>query len=172
MRKAFTSIAILMVVSFAYADHVEFDLDDIQGNGPDVIHAEVSDYVLVDVWFFNDIPMMYFGVTVNQLNGALEYQSCEYFTPGWTAVAPVPGPVFTVQATTWCSNPIVGPALVATVTFRAVSDCLIADIQGTDAGYMGNDYVTYYIDAINARVIIGGIATESTSWGGVKGLFR
>lgn len=172
MRKALVSIAILMIASFAYADHMEFDLDGIQGNGPDVITAEVSDYILVDIWFFNDVPMISFGVTVLQLDGSLEYQSCEYFCEGWTAVDPIPGPQFDVQATDWTMTLPLQNHLVATVIFHAAVDCSVDDIQGIDASYLGTDYNTYFIDAIGAQVIIGGSATEETNWGAVKGLFR
>jgi hypothetical protein len=174
MRKALVSIAVLLVASFAFAaNYAEFDLDDIQGNGPDVITAQVSDYILVDVWAFTDVPVLVWGIEVHNVDGSLEFQSYEQFFPtGWTCPNPTP-PVIVVQGQDMTfSNPMYTPVLVATITYHAAVDCSVDDLTGAAGLCLGNDFVEYPFDAIGGQVIIGGSATEETNWGAVKGLFR
>ena len=177
MKKALALVAMLAVASFVSAQTVaELDLDGVYGNGPDYIIAEVSDYILVDVYISAPFGILSFGVDIANYDGSLEYQGCTYSVPsGWTATPPVPGPKITVQATDFTfNNPIVVyPYKVATVEYHAAVDGSIDDLAIVLHGWFNTQMLSGVFDeVIGGTVQIGSAGAEESSWGAVKGLFR
>jgi hypothetical protein len=182
MKKAFAVVAMLAFAAAAHAQFtVELDLNGVQGDGPDLIEAMVSDYVTGDVWVYGPDALFSFGVILCNYDGSLEFQGFVYNTPaGWTNTPPNVGPdgCVTIQATDFnFATPMVLPAMVGTVTFHAAVDMSIDDITFGDCGYFTVAFLSGVMDnsgTLAGTVLIGdqGTSTEESSWGAVKGLFR
>ncbi|MBN1826969.1 MAG: hypothetical protein JW958_11960 [Candidatus Eisenbacteria bacterium] len=181
MKKALVlAAALFATASLAFgAGTCELDLDAVVGNGPDFIIAEVSDYIVVDIYMM--VPGVEYGQSigciVGNFDGSLEYQGCVYHTPpSWAAVPPAVGEEITVQATSWGGTDLLNfntPILVATLTFHAAADCSVDDLVVISGGVF--DMMLGQVDfdvLIGGTVQIGTSATEEASWGAVKGLFR
>ncbi len=159
---------------------VELDLDGVVGNGPDVIAANMSDYISVDVWIIGDpTSVSYVGVTFCNLDGSLEFQGySDAIGSGWTITPPqVTGSCVLVQATDFSfSAPKIAPFLHGTATYHAAVDASIDDltIDARQSGWFTAFGPYLFSDNVGAVVIVSGepAATEESSWGGVKGLFR
>ena len=111
MKKAL-AVALLGAVfaGFAMAQpySIELDLDGIQGNGPDVLAAEVSDYIAVDIWINGaGLPLISSNLTLCNHDGSLEFQGyVDNIKPNyatWVITDPVIiGNCVLLQATDFC----------------------------------------------------------------------
>lgn len=177
MKKALVlAAALLATASFAFGQLCELDLDGVVGNGPDFIVAEVSDYILVDVYMTVGPMTQSVGCNIGNFDGSLEYQGTEYFLPSWGVVAPAPGEVLAIQGTDWSMAALIdmsAPYKVATLTFHAAVDCSVDDLVVIDGGgFDAMNGTVNFTELVGCTVQIGTSATEESSWGAVKGLFR
>ncbi|MFH1276820.1 MAG: hypothetical protein ABIK65_00345 [Candidatus Eisenbacteria bacterium] len=157
---------------------VELDLDGVIGNGPDIESALVSDLVYVDVWVFGPGPLFAVGLTICNLDGALEYEGAAgNLPPGWimTPLLP-PGICFDIGAIDISfTSPVALPWLFFTVTYHAAVDDayghIIVDLE--QSGWMDSGFQSgVFSDFVGAGVRIGATSTDRSSWGSVKSLFR
>ena len=163
----------------ASAYYVEYDLDGTLGNGPDLVSVEVSDLINVDVWVLGGpmINLIGWGIEFCNSDGSLELQGVEYHTPeGWTDYDPVEFGAGCWQINTVTFNiedAMSIPSMVGTLTWHAAVDQSIDDLThdfGVWVGTAGND--GFFDEGIGCTVMIGTTATESATWGAIKGLFR
>jgi hypothetical protein len=165
---------------------VEADLNGIVGDPqPDFLVTTVGEDVLVDFWVLGPDWVKAYGFQACNYDLSLSYVSTLYYpTPGgcW-ASQPVTSPDslgcirLSGQNLTfgWC--PLIPPYRVATVTYQAAVDGSIAEIAlGAVGGVMTYSFYTQSFTnngEVLARIQIGDVtATEPTSWGLVKSLFR
>ncbi len=157
---------------------IELDLDNVLGNGPDVAVAIVSDYITVDVWVVGSAPsnLISANVTLCNLDGSLEFQGYAYAV-AWTNTAPqVNPPCVLLQSTDFAFVGLAIPFLHGTATYHAAVDNSLDDltIDGNQSGWFSYYGGTGLFNTgnVGGSVQIGGSATEESSWGAVKGLFR
>ena len=177
MKKAL-AVAFLCAIfaGFVAAQTIELDLDAVQGNGPDVVPAAVSDYINVDVWIMGNGGLFSANFTLCNLEGDLEFQGYAPANP-WTNTAPVvTPPCALMQATDFSfGSPLALPFLHGTATYHAVVDHSFGNLTidlaqsgfFTTMGASGS-----FSGFVGASVQIGSAATEQTNWGAVKDLFR
>ena len=178
MKKAFVVAAVLAFATAASAQYtVELDLNGVVGDGPDVVEAEVSDYIDVDVWMHGPAMVLSMGADICNYDGSLEFQGYTSNSPsGWTdntVTANYP-PCLTVQMTDFgFMAPVPLPYMMGTLTFHAAVDHSTDDLVVISGGWFSEGFGSGACDVlIGGTVIIGGSATEESSWGAVKGLFR
>jgi hypothetical protein len=186
MKKALVATLMgALFAGFAMAQpyFVELDLDGVLGNGPDVVSAEVSDYIDVNVWITGTGPMLFStNFTICNMDGSLEFQG---FTSvdipgGWTQVDPtdVGNGCWLMQAIDLSGGaPLAVPFLHGVVTYHAAVDHtfddLTIDLDPLASGWFNTAFGSGgFEDFVGAGVQIGTAATEETNWGAVKGLFR
>ncbi len=159
---------------------VEFDLDGVVGNGPDIIAVTVSDYIAVDVWITGDPhPLLFVAITMCNLDGSLEFQGFQYaFGLPWTAYPPdINGPCVLLRTVDFSfTNWKMTPVLFGTAMYHAAVDASLDDlaIDADNSAWFSLYGITgIFTDNVGASVQIGGVtSTEESSWGGVKSLFR
>lgn len=173
-------ITLLAPIVGAASTSIEVDLDGVLGNGPDNISAAISDYIVAELWLVGiEDAVSGAGVTVCNLDGALEFQGATYEVPlSWTLWPPdfsLPGCVKLV-AVDYGAAPInVFPALFSTITYHAAQDNAIAeisiDLQNSDFATIG--FEVFDFDGYSGGTInIGTTPTGDSHWGEIKNLFR
>ena len=177
MKKALVLVATMVFATMAYGQTGECDLDGVFGNGPDVVSAEVSDYIAVNLMIQHPTMLFSWGITFSNPDGSLEFQGCEYFVPAvWTAVPCQPGDPVTAQATDFTFTApldVSVPTTVCVVTFHAAVDCSMDEIIVLESGWLDVNFISGVFDPFTpCTVVIGGTGTEESSWGAVKDLFR
>ena len=181
MAVVLTSCVLLPAAAWAQPFSVEIDLDNSVGNGPDLVCYSVSDYVTADIWITGQgAGILSLGVTICNYYGSLEFQGASYAipVPPWTETPPsLQGPCVLMQATDFTfTQPILAPFLFATTTWHAAVDNIVddLDIDAAQSGYLDTSFNSgMFTNNVGGTVAIGvHAATEETSWGSVKSLFR
>ena len=182
MRKAFVVVAFaLLIASTAFAHRVVLDNDGDPYNGPDVIVGEVSDEVVLNVYFVVDPPISIvgFGAQFCNYDFSLEAVAHAYNAvpfPGWNLT-----PMTFWAPNCWLlqgfgSGPVAldGVVLVATVTIHLAEDCTVDLLEWDpmNTSWLTPLYTPVLPEMIGAEFVIGGTGTEESSWGAVKDLFR
>lgn len=183
--KCLLSVLLLLVLvgrSSAQPYYIEFALDGVLGNGPDVGSSEVGDYIQVGIWILGmGAPLLSSNFTICNWDGYLEFE--EYVNelgPPWTITPPIISSENCVlnQATDFTfSSPIPVPFLQGTAIYRAAVDNVIADIGIENDPLASGWFNTFYggepfDDVIDCAIEVGATATEEESWGAIKSLFR
>jgi len=186
MKKAFVAaMAVLLVAGISFAATIEYDLDGIPGNGPDVINVPVVGTVVnVDIWIYGPPASCWvWGTFMCNPDHSLVYVSpVTYYTPGggWGGVQPQPADpnnCITVQAQNFAGDvPITFPYKVATVKWQAAVDHSIDTlVSGAGSGILTPSFGSMSYsnnEQVLGTIKIGTVATEETNWGAVKTLFR
>ncbi len=183
MIKAIAAVLVsALFPGFAAAQlSVELDLDGVVGNGPDVNCADVSDYINVDIWITGTpLSLLSASVSICNNDGSLEFQGYQdAIGSPWTITPPQFGPCLVIQATDFTfSAPKTVPFLYGTATYHAAADGTLGELTVDDNNsgwFSANGGGTgFFTNNIGVLFLIGGCdtATEESSWGAVKGLFR
>ncbi len=156
----------------------ELDLDGVVGNGPDTIQVAVGEIISVDVWVLGPTPIISAGITLCNIDGALEFQGAASNLPATWTVSPmwVPGPCKSLSATDFSfSNPVSLPRLFHTFTYHAAVDQALASIR-LDlnlSGWMNSSLESgLFSSSVDGSVQIGSTGISRIGWGKIKSLFR
>jgi len=186
MRQLRGAVAAVLLLAFAASAQysVEADLNGVVGDlQPDYIVTTVGQEVPVDIWFFGPNCIIVFGAYLCNPELSLEYAATQFFSPGGGWYFPQVAPpdaagCILMQGQDFSSVLMCFPYKVAKVTYLAATDQSIADLRlGEPSAVLTlSSFQTVYFaneGEILARIQIGDVtATEATSWGSVKALFR
>jgi len=182
-----SSLVVLLAAGGVSAQYsVEADLNGVVGDPqPDYIVTAMGDSVWVDIWFsgLGDCPgcVMFHAYLCNP-DHALTYQGTSWYPPqsvdwAYVAVPPDSAGCAMLYGFAPCFGWMIFPHKVARVTYRASLDASIAELllgEGSDLLDLCYDFQVFSnVGEVLARIQIGDVtATEPTSWGSVKSLFR
>lgn len=161
--------------------YIEYDLDGTLGNGPDLVAVEVNDEFAVNIWAMggDSINIVLWSIAFCNYDGSLELLDVDFHSPtSWTNLGPIEYGEFCRRIEsnfTEVSEIMVIPGLLATLTWRAAIDQSIDDIThyGAVSGWLSTQFNDgIFGEGIGCTVMIGTTATESATWGAIKGLFR
>lgn len=180
--------ALFLLTSGVYAQYyVEADLNGVLGDSqPDIVVASAGQDIMADIWILASpgLTCSAFGVFLCNHDFALEYQGTDYYpyAPGWACFPPEPpdssGCILLYGVDLVILAPMEFPYRVASVTYRTAVDHAIADLTlgPTSAVMTLPSFSTFSFvnnGSVLARVQIGDVtATEASSWGSIKALFR
>lgn len=161
--------------------YIELDLDNVQGNGPDVGSIGFNDLIEVDCWIMGNTvgwnQIIHAQITICNPDESLEL--VEYVNQtGFNSPPPVDvGDGCYLFSSTSFDMGLTAPYLYGFLTFQANSDntvaAILSDIDPTASLWMGTNFNTGYFEpGVGANLMIGNTAIESSSWGTVKKLFQ
>jgi len=172
-------LGIAFLTSSAFAEQiVELDLDGVLGNGPDTIEVAVGAEVDVEVWLLGGIALFSFDLTICNPGPTLIYQGMEYHAPaGWTVYPPEFPQVGCVRivGVDFATIPFAQPAHAATITYLAVVEGVLAEIEVDTVSSWVTDFYLQPVpidSTVIARIRIGPTAADRPTWGSVKQMFR
>jgi hypothetical protein len=144
----------------------------------------VGEEVPVYIWFMGppNPCCCVFAASLCNADSSLAYESTQYYSPGggW-GFPPVSPPdaagCIVLQGQDLSFGWMCFPWRIAKVTYQAATDQAIAElVLGQESGILTTSFQTVYFannGEVIARIQIGDVtATETTSWGAVKALFR
>lgn len=177
MKKAFVIAAMMLFASVAYGQfYVELDDDGVLGEPMEEnFDCVASTYYDLEVWIFGPEQLFSFGVILCNMDMSLEFQGFVYNVGGWTPVEVQPGECITIQATDFSfTNPMTLPSMVGVVTYHYAVDGSVDDITLDPSGVLTVGFTSPLYDNVGAvlKRFYPPAATEESSWGAVKGLFR
>ncbi|MBM3320384.1 MAG: hypothetical protein FJY73_06885 [Candidatus Eisenbacteria bacterium] len=186
-----SSVIVLLAAGGVSAQYsVEADLDGAVGDPqPDYIVTSVGDQIPIDIWICGteecgpwECLFLAFGIGLCEDAGKLTYVGTEFVPWYWALVAVPPdtsGCALLRGRDTFDDYPMWPPRKIATVTYEAASDQSVANLTlRPESGVFEWSQVYSWVAFTNngevlARIQIGDVtATEPTSWGSVKSLFR
>lgn len=187
MRRAWiAAAAALLVAAHGHAQwSIEADLNGVLGDPqPDHIVTAVGQTIPVDVWFLGP-PNWYccfFETFLCEPAHGLGYENTQFYLDAcWGHSVNGPDSSGCIRASggdfCLCDLAFSFPYRVATVTYVAAVDRTIAEVVlGPGSRVWNASFSTEYFDnngSVIARIQIGDVtATETTSWGSIKTLFR
>ncbi len=171
--------AAVAVPSLGHSEYVaELDVDGQLGNGPDTVSVGVGQEIWTSVWLHGPQGLFGFEVVVCNPDHSLQYASATYNVPeSWTMPPGWPpygcGDLWAIDFT--FSQPIALSWKIGEVRFVAALDQSLAilNVILEESGWLSTGYATGHVDDyVGAVVQVGSTATDESSWGAIKTLFR